>query len=59
MLLVNVGHDFSIVQSPDPFGAGMLIPIDKHHAEKKDIVWLCETIVYQTAQTIKLMLCCL
>ena len=34
MLLVNLEHDFSIVESPDPFGAGASIPIDKHRAEK-------------------------
>jgi len=34
MLLVNLEHDFSIVESPDPFKAGALIPIDKCHAEK-------------------------
>jgi len=34
MPLVNLEHDFSIVESPDPFRAGALIPIDKHHAEK-------------------------
>jgi len=31
---VNLEHDFSIVESPDPFGAGTLIPIDKRRAEK-------------------------
>ena len=30
-------HDFSIVESPDPFGAGALIPIDKRRAEKKGL----------------------
>ena len=34
MPLVNLEHDFSIVESPDPFGAGTLIPINKHLAEK-------------------------
>ena len=27
-------HNFSIVESPDPFKAGVLIPIDKRCAEK-------------------------
>jgi len=34
MPLVNLEQDFSIVESPDPFGAGALIPIDKCRAEK-------------------------
>ena len=34
MPLVNLEHDFSIVESPDPFGAGALISIDKRRAEK-------------------------
>ena len=33
MPLVNLDHDFSIVEPPDPFGAGALIPIDKCRAE--------------------------
>ena len=34
MPLVNFEHNFSIVESPDPFRTGALIPIDKCHAEK-------------------------
>ena len=34
MPLVNLEHDFSNVESPDPFAAGALISINRRHAEK-------------------------
>jgi len=36
MRQVNPEHKLSIVESPGPFGAGALFPIDKHCAEKKN-----------------------